>query len=155
MEARHPTPSSTNKRLRGFIAERVGMSPDATDRSAAQWADQGGNELEPKPRPDGFHRADVRGLHEGPGLVQGGTPEGHHAPFSGSGDISNLQAHCCCCKAGKSDGVGQGKGAAMICVGCRPAAGCAGQVWGSGHCRSAAGCCLWTGWCWASLMLIP
>jgi hypothetical protein len=30
------------------------------------------------------------------------TPVGHHAPFSGSDDISNLQAHCCCCccKAG-------------------------------------------------------
>jgi hypothetical protein len=28
------------------------------------------------------------------------TPIGHHAPFSGSDDISNLQAHCCRCKAG-------------------------------------------------------
>jgi hypothetical protein len=32
--------------------------------------------------------------------VQGGTPVGHHALFSGSDDINNLQAHCCRCKAG-------------------------------------------------------
>ena len=128
MEARHPTPSSTNKRLRGFIAERVGMSHDATGRSAAQRADQGGNALEPKPRPDGFHRAHVRRLHGNPGFLQGVTPVGHHAPFSGSDDISNLQAHWCRCTAGKRDAVTQGKGAALICVGCRPATGCAGRV---------------------------
>ena len=97
MEARHPTPFPSYEHLRGFIAERVGMSPDATDRSAAQRADQEGNDLEPNPRPDGFHRANVQRLHEGPGYLQGVTPVGHHAPFSGSGDISNLQAHCCCC----------------------------------------------------------
>jgi hypothetical protein len=28
------------------------------------------------------------------------TPVGHHAPISRSDDISNLQTHCCCCKAG-------------------------------------------------------
>jgi hypothetical protein len=114
MPGTQPPPSYEH--LRGFIAERVGMSPDATDRSAAQRADQGRIDLEPNPRPDGFHRADVRSLHEGPGFLQGVTPVGHHAPFSGSDDISNLQAHCCrcCCKAGKRDAVDQGKGVALI-----------------------------------------
>jgi hypothetical protein len=131
------------------------MSPDATDQSAAQRADQKGNDLEPNPRPDGFHRADVRSLHEGPGFLQGVTPVGHHAPFSGSDDISNLQAHCCRCKAGKRVAIGQGKGAALIAVGCRPASGCVGRVGGSGHWRSAAGYCCWRkGWRWASPMPI-
>jgi len=64
------------------------MSPNATERSAAQGADQAGNDLEPNPRPDGFHRADIQRLHEGHGFRQGVTPVGHHAPFSGSDDIS-------------------------------------------------------------------
>ena len=68
-----PQPPPSYEHLRGFIAERVGMSPDATNRSAAQRADQKGNDLEPNPRPDGFHRADVQRLHEGPGFLQGVT----------------------------------------------------------------------------------
>ena len=46
----------------------------------------------------------------------------------GSGDLSNLQAHCCRCKAGKHEAVGQAKGAGLIAVGCRPATGCAGRM---------------------------
>ena len=46
----------------------------------------------------------------------------------GSGDLSNLQANCCRCKAGKREAVGQAKGAGLIAVGCRPATGCAGRV---------------------------
>jgi hypothetical protein len=130
-------PPSSYERLRGFVAERTGMRPGTIERSAAQWADQDGNDMDPNPRPDGFHRADVRSLHEGPGFLQGVTPVGHHAPFIGSDDISYLQAHCCRCKAGKIDAVGHGKGVALIAVGCRRASGCVGRVGGSGHWRSS------------------
>jgi hypothetical protein len=133
----------------------MGMSPGATERSAAQWADQDGNDMDPNPRPDGFHRADVRSLHEGPGFLQGVTPVGHHAPFSGSDDNSHLQAHWIRCKAGKRDAVRQGKGAALIAVGCRPATGCAGRVGGYGHWRSAAGRCWRISWRFVLPMPIP
>ena len=46
----------------------------------------------------------------------------------GSDELSNLGALCCRCKAGKRGAVGQGKGAGLIAVGCRPATGCAGRV---------------------------
>jgi 5-methylcytosine-specific restriction endonuclease McrA len=59
----------------------------------------------------------------------------------GSEDLSNLQAYCCRCEAGKSDAVGQVKGVALMSVGCRPATGCAGRFGGPGHRRTAAGCC--------------
>jgi hypothetical protein len=52
-----------------------------------------------------------------------------------SDDLSNLQAHCCRCKAGKREAVGQAKGVAMIRVGCSPATGCASWVGGSGYLR--------------------
>jgi len=150
-----PIPPPSDEHLRGFIAERMGMSLDATDRSTAQGADQEGNDLEANPRLEGFHRADIRRLHEGPGFLQGATPEGHHAQFSRSDDISNLQAHCCRCKAGKRDAVGQGKGVALIAVGCRPATGCVGRVVGSGNWRSAAGRCWRTSWRFVLPMPIP
>ena len=146
MEAR-PPPPPTYERLRGFNAERMGMSPDATDQSAAQRADQGGNDLEPNPRPDGFHRADGRRLHEGPGFLQGVTRASGGAaaagcdacwpprPFSGSEDIRNVQVLCCRCKAGKRDAIGQSEWAALIAVGCRPVTGCGGRATSPRHWR--------------------
>jgi hypothetical protein len=155
MEDRHPIPPSTYERLRGFIAERMGMSPDATDRSAAQRADQKGNDLEPNPRPDGFHRADVRRLHEGPGLVQGGDAcrppravqrlRRHQQPAGALDPLQCGQARCCWPRQGGS----------TDCRGLQASYQLRGPGWGSGHWRSAAGCCWWTSWCWASPMLIP
>ena len=73
----------------------------------------------------------------------------------GSDDLSNLQAICCRCNAGKRDGCLPTQEGAPTSAGCRPATATAKRAVCSARWRAAAGCCWRTSWRSASPMPIP